>query len=37
MAMASNGIVKSFNVFKNKFVSVLKILNFKAIEPFSFN
>lgn len=34
--MASNGIVKGLNVFKDKFVSMAEIRYLKAVEPFPF-
>jgi hypothetical protein len=34
--MASNGIVEGLDVLKNKFISVVKVCDFKAIEPFPF-
>jgi len=36
MTMASNGIVKGLNVFKDKFVSMAEIRYLKAVEPFPF-
>ena len=37
MAMNPNGVIKGFDIFKDKPISVLVILNIKAVKPFSFD
>ena len=36
MTMNPNCVIKGFNVFKDKSVSMFEILNVKAVKPFSF-
>ena len=37
MTMDPDSVIKSFNVFENKPISVIMIPNSKAVKPFSFN
>ena len=37
MTMDSDGVIKGFNIFKYKSVSMIVVFNIEPVKPFSFN
>ena len=37
MTMDSDGVIKGFNIFKYKTVSMIVVFNIEPVKPFSFN
>ncbi len=35
--MNPNGVIKGFNIFKNKSVGMFEVNNIKSVKPFSFD